>query len=281
MTETKPPPVEGPKELTVAESKGRVFIERIARWGRRIALALAIFLPLFFIIVALGTRWGWWDVNVGIRVLPAQLGLKLIMLTLAAGVASLLLTLLSTRKIRGICVSALAILIPAGALVFLSGTKSKVERLPFIHDITTDTQNVPVFSQAIIDLRSKGKAVNILAYKGKKDERDRELYSVLQTRAYPDIRPLVLSASPEQVFGQALAIASQSGWDIHTEDIEGGLIEATDTSFWYGFKDDIVIRIHGAEGGGTIVDMRSISRVGQSDLGVNAKRIRAFIKALQ
>ena len=283
MTETKqttPPPVDGPKEIAVP-SKGRVLIERIARWSRRIALALAAILPLFFIIAALGTRWGWWDVNVGIKLLPASVGVKLIALTLCAGVISLLLTLLCRRKAKGIFVSALAILIPVGALVSLGAVKSKFERLPAIHDITTDTQNVPTFSKTIMDLRAQTKGVNSVEYVGKKDQRDAELYSVLQTRAYPQIRPLVLSAKPEQAFGQALATASQSGWTIHTEDIEAGVIEATDTSFWYGFKDDIVIRIHAGEGGGTIIDIRSVSRVGQSDLGANAARILEFIKSLK
>ena len=70
------------------------------------------------------------------------------------------------------------------------------------------------------------------------------------------------------------------GWTVHTQDIDSGLIEATATTFWYGFKDDIIIRIRAGEGGGSVLDMRSISRVGQSDLGANAKRIRKFVKAL-
>jgi len=260
MTQTPPPPivdeppVEGPKEMAV---------------------------PLFFMVAALGTRWGWWDASTGVKLLPATVGVKLIALTLCAGLISLLLTLLCRRKAKGIFVSALAIIIPAAALISLGSVKSKFERLPAIHDITTDTQNVPTFSKAILDLRAQTKGVNSVEYVGKKDQRDGELYSVLQTRAYPQIRPLVLSANPEQAFGQALATASQSGWTIHTEDIEGGLIEATDTSFWYGFKDDIIIRIHAGEGGGTIIDMRSVSRIGESDLGANAARIREFIKALK
>jgi len=280
MNEQTPPPVDGPKELATI-SKGRSLIERLARWSRGVALAFSLSLPLFFIIAALGTRWDWWSVKVGVRILPAEIGVKLIALTLCVGIISLILTLLARRKKRGLFVSALAIIFPLGALIGLGGTKAKVDRLPFIHDITTDTQNVPRFSQTIMDLRTQTLGVNSVEYIGKKDERDKELYSVLQTRAYPQIRPLVLSASPEQVFGQALATATQSGWTVHTQDLQAGLIEATDTSFWYGFKDDIIIRIQASEGGGSVLDMRSTSRIGKSDIGANAKRIREFMNALK
>ena len=67
------------------------------------------------------------------------------------------------------------------------------------------------------------------------------------------------------------------GWALKSEDVEGGIIEATDTTFWYGFKDDVVIRIRPSEGGGSVLDVRSISRVGGSDIGANAARIRKFL----
>jgi uncharacterized protein (DUF1499 family) len=66
------------------------------------------------------------------------------------------------------------------------------------------------------------------------------------------------------------------GWEIAEADAAAGRIEATDTTFWFGFKDDVVIRIRPAEDGGSIVDIRSKSRVGMSDVGANAARIRAF-----
>ena len=71
--------------------------------------------------------------------------------------------------------------------------------------------------------------------------------------------------------------ASQLGWKIKSENLEAGIIEATETTFWYGFKDDVVIRIQPSEGGGSVVDVRSISRVGGSDIGANADRIRKFL----
>jgi len=171
--------------------------------------------------------------------------------------------------------------VPATAIIYGKTVEAKVQKLPFIHDVTTDTQNVPNFTQAVLDIRALTNGVNSVTYKGKKDSRDKELYSVLQSRAFPDIRPLILSGTPEQVFGQALTLVKQSGWKIHTQDADKGIIEATATTFWYGFKDDVIIRIRSAEGGGSVVDMRSISRIGGSDIGANSARIRKFMKALQ
>ena len=278
MSEDESPQVEGPKEVIKAPKKN-IFADRFGRWVRRIAWVLICLIPLYFIISALGTRWGWWNITTGIVDLP-KASVPLIIVTLIAGVISLFTTLLSKNKRKGLLVSAVAILVPAAAMGSLIKTKSKVSNLPFIHDITTDTQSVPAFTKTILELRAQTDGVNSVDYIGKKDARDKELYAVLQTRAYPDIRPLILSGDPAQVFGQALATTEQMGWTVHTQDIDSGLIEATATSFWYGFKDDIIIRIRAGEGGGSVLDMRSISRVGQSDLGANAKRIRKFVKAL-
>ena len=98
------------------------------------------------------------------------------------------------------------------------------------------------------------------------------------------MRPLILEAAPETAFGSALTAAKSMGWAIKSENAsgssDGGTIEATATSFWYGFEDDIAIRIRPSEGGGSIVDVRSVSRVGGSDLGANAKRVGAFLEKL-
>jgi uncharacterized protein (DUF1499 family) len=160
--------------------------------------------------------------------------------------------------------------------------KNTAEGLPVIHDITTDTQNVPVFTDAILSERNKVEGVNTVDYVGKLDKPDGTLVSVLQsqTEAYADIRPLILSDAPDVVFGQAKAAAKQMGWSLKSENVDSGVLEATDTTFWYGFKDDVVIRVRPSEGGGTVLDVRSISRVGKSDIGANAARIRKFLKLM-
>jgi uncharacterized protein (DUF1499 family) len=104
--------------------------------------------------------------------------------------------------------------------------------------------------------------------------------SEAQRRAYPDIRPLRLAVAPNIAFERAKGAMEESGWQIVREDPSAGRIEAVATTRWFGFKDDVIVRIT-AEGTGSRVDVRSKSRVGRSDLGTNAQRIRAYQRRLQ
>lgn len=142
-------------------------------------------------------------------------------------------------------------------------------RVPAIHDITTDTVNPPGF-QAVVPLRPEGS--NRLDYGGPD-------LAGKQRRAYPDIRPAVFDAPPEPVFSAALGVAREMGWHIVHSKADEGRIEAVATTFWFGFKDDVVVRVTGTPEGSR-VDVRSVSRVGVSDVGKNAARIRAFLEAL-
>ena len=99
-------------------------------------------------------------------------------------------------------------------------------------------------------------------------------------KAYPDLAPEILDALPDAVFKHALAAARTLGWNIVSAVPGEGRLEATDTTFWFGFKDDVVVRVV-AEGTRSRVDVRSVSRVGRSDVGANARRIRAFLKELR
>ena len=101
-----------------------------------------------------------------------------------------------------------------------------------------------------------------------------------QRGAYPEIKPQVLSVPPDEAFERALAVTREMGWEIVAAEKSEGRIEATDTTFWFGFKDDVVIRIQPVEAGSRM-DVRSASRVGVGDLGVNAARIRRFLERLQ
>jgi len=101
-----------------------------------------------------------------------------------------------------------------------------------------------------------------------------------QAGAYPDLKTIPLSLPPEQAFGVALATAQRMGWRIVAAVPTEGRIEASDTTFWFGFIDDIVIRVR-PEGNGALLDIRSVSRVGLSDVGTNAGRIRKFIARLK
>ena len=100
-----------------------------------------------------------------------------------------------------------------------------------------------------------------------------------QRKGYPDIQPKMLEVPPQVAFARALETAERMGWTLVANDPAEGRIEATDTTFWYGFKDDIVIRVTRA-GAGSRVDVRSVSRVGRSDIGTNARRIRRYLDKL-
>ena len=104
--------------------------------------------------------------------------------------------------------------------------------------------------------------------------------SEAQRLAYPDIRPLRLAVAPNIAFERAKGAIEESGWQIVREDPSAGRIEAVATTRWFGFQDDVIVRIT-AEGSGSRVDVRSKSRVGRSDLGTNAQRIRAYQRRLQ
>jgi uncharacterized protein (DUF1499 family) len=104
--------------------------------------------------------------------------------------------------------------------------------------------------------------------------------AVLQRKAYPDIIPLMHTVPPDQAFERALAVARRLGWQIIDADKNAGRIEAVATTFWFGFKDDIVIRLK-QQNSGSRIDIRSESRVGVSDLGKNAERIRKFLRVMK
>ena len=250
---------------------------KIRRWFHKLVLALAILIPLFFLVSTFGVKFGLWGWKTGLGLNFKFAPILLPALALFGVVGLLLAAIIQPRK--GFLVSGLALFIGAAGLIHGAGVKKTAESLPFIHDITTDTQNVPSFTNAILSERAKVEGVNTVDYVGKKDKPDGKLISVLQSQAqaYADIRPLILEDQPSVVFGQAKAAVKQMGWALKSEDVEGGIIEATDTTFWYGFKDDVVIRIRPSEGGGSVLDVRSISRVGGSDIGANAARIRKFL----
>ena len=260
---------------------------KIRRVVQKVTLALTILTPLYFLIAALGTKFGLFSMRFGFGKMTYAWSKYVLMALALAGIVSLLLALLVKPR-KGFGGVAAAIGIAVIGMGYGAGISKKAQSLPFIHDITTDTQNGPTFTDAILSERAKVEGVNTVDYIVKKapsSEKDADgkpimkLTSVLQTRseAYADIRSLILEDDPAVVFGEAKLAASQLGWKIKSENLEAGIIEATETTFWYGFKDDVVIRIQPSEGGGSVVDVRSISRVGGSDIGANADRIRKFL----
>lgn len=138
-----------------------------------------------------------------------------------------------------------------------------------IHDITTDTQDPPTFTMAA---QQRGTGSNPL-------EIDQTVIAQ-QQQAYPDLAPIASTLPMEEAYDLALQVATNMGWEIYHQDRSAGVIEAVETTRIMAFKDDIVIRLR-SHAQGTLVDLRSVSRVGEGDIGANAKRIRAFREAFQ
>lgn len=259
----------------------------IRRWVNRITWLFIILAPLVFVVAAIGYKIGAFDLGVAFGTFNQKLGPLVLLLCGIMGAASLVGTFIVTPR-KGLIPGILGVLIMMVAMGKLISTKKTVyEKLPFIHDVTTNTQEPPIFGKIVMAERAAVEGVNTADYIGKmapifKDEKPvgQKLVSALQTKAFPEIRPLVLSETKDVVFGEALATAKSMGWKIKEEDLAAGRIDATDTTFWYGFEDDITIRLRASEGGGTIVDVRSLSRVGGSDLGKNAERIGTFLERL-
>lgn len=148
--------------------------------------------------------------------------------------------------------------------------------VPPIHDISTDTEDPPSFV-AVLPLRAD--AANTAEY-GRSPDMTPERLAQLTREAYADLTTVMLPVPPQRAFEQALAAVDELGWELVAAEPSEGRIEATDTTFWFRFKDDIVIRIRGTNGGSEI-DARSVSRVGVGDAGTNARRLRRFFDVLR
>jgi uncharacterized protein (DUF1499 family) len=232
-----------------------------------IGFIFAVLAALAAMLAGFGSRWGLWYFRTGFVILrwAAYVGI-------AAALASLIGVILTwpTTLRRGFLLSVFGVVIG----IFVFGVPwyywRTAKQVPAIHDITTDTENPPHFV-SILPLREN--APNSSEYGGPE-------IAAKQRAAYPDLVPAVLSVSPDKAFEEALAAARKMGWVIVDANRADGRIEATDTTFWFGFKDDIVIRVTPADNGSR-VDIRSVSRVGKSDVGMNAKRIRKYLKELK
>lgn len=144
--------------------------------------------------------------------------------------------------------------------------------VPPIHDITTDTANPPAFV-AIVPLREN--APNGYEY-GVSEAWPAEKLGATTMEAYPGLKPIESDLSVADAVDRTEATLQAMGLEIVAVDKEAGLVEATATTYWFGFKDDMVVRIVG-NGEGSRIDLRSMSRVGQSDVGANAARITDFV----
>ena len=252
-----------------------------ARSPRRlatVALILAVGGVLLGIGAAAGSGAGLWSFR------PAFSALRWAFYAAAAGgvlaLGALIWGLVARAGGRAVVVGLLALALAAGFCGILANWVARASAAPPIHDISTDLADPPQFRALPI------RADNL---EGVPDGDDPALAALppierlhaLQRRGYPDLTTATLPLPPAEALTALENLVRSRGWTVAAVDRAAGTVEATDTVSLFRFKDDVVIRVRPAPGGGSLVDLRSVSRVGVSDVGVNAERVRAFLKDLQ
>jgi uncharacterized protein (DUF1499 family) len=221
-------------------------------------------------LAPLGWRLGWWSFRFALLwIIPAS---GVVAAIAAAMALAALVVGWRQPGSRTLAVLVGVLGLSAGLVYLPLHYASLLDRLPPINDIATDTDNRPAFDATLAARAAAG---------GGQEHRPGPQLSELQKRAYPDIAPVRTELPPSEAFAVTLAVArAMPGWLIVAAEGDKGRIEASERSRWFGFTDDIVIRV-AADGSGSRIDMRSASRVGTHDIGVNAARIRAYAAAFR
>jgi len=230
----------------------------------KIAALIAVAGVICVTLILFGARLGLWEPIIGFGLYRSYFN------AIGAGIFSAGLIALAIHFGRGekgwAAVCGVVALLGLGILFpLISSTMNPQPRSAPIHDITTNTANPPAF-EVLNETRAGAK--NTLEYGGAE-------VADLQATAYPDIAPLQTTLSADAAFERALDVAGEMGWEIVATDPGRHRFEATARTSVFYFADDVVVAITPAENGSR-VDMRGVSRVGRSDQGVNAERIRAF-----
>ena len=238
-----------------------ISVEFLAHWGARLAIASPIIAISGLVLFRTGVMtFGGPLLIVAVATIIALVALLMSVLALVGGLGGD--GAQTNRALLGLIVSLVVVFAPLNGL-------RKAMTVPPIHDISTDLANPPVFSH-VPSLRADGD--NSLAFDSKVMD--------MQKAHYTNLRPVTLEVGMAEAFAQAVLTAEDMGWEIVHSDAASGQIEAVVTTPLFGFKDDVAIRMTAVDGG-TQIDLRSVSRVGQSDLGANAARIQAFLDAIQ
>lgn len=237
------------------------------RFAKVLVLVAAVAALAMMLAGGAGTRFEFWDYRTGIAMLGWATWTGIAAAVLAA-ILIVISSLARRRSSRSLPIAALALALAAIVPPFLLLAKAK--SVPPIHDITTDMVDPPAF---VALMPARAAAPNGAAYGG-------EAVAKLQREAYPDIKPLLSKDAPSAETQRAADVARALGWEVVATDPVAGRVEATATTGWFGFKDDVVVRVRPEAAGGSRVDVRSMSRVGRSDIGANAARIREFLARL-
>jgi uncharacterized protein (DUF1499 family) len=246
-------------------NKKKVVRSEFARWSFKHAYLSVIIAAL----AVLGYRFGVMNYQFALIILMG--GAAMGMMAVLSGIVSILGMITSIEgKVSGALFALAGLILGLAVVVPVFLTIEAGYNVPRIHDITTDLQDPPKFV-AVRNLRTP--AHNQL------DRKKPANLAELQQAGYPDLSAVSIDKDSDLVFEKAIKLVKSRGWNVVATSEEDGTIEATDTTQIMGFKDDIVIRVLDKEDK-AIVDMRSASRIGISDMGTNAARIKAFLDDL-
>lgn len=272
------------------------------------ALLLAVFAVLWFMVAALGTKFGWWGYEFGLGKMignvQAGWGRYLIAIAAVAVVAAFIISLIAAPRKRPLMLSLAALLI----IVMLGSRWMAFQlnalRLPPLHDIQTNWDAPIQPSVDLVAVRTASGAKNPIldapeidkgANRGwpgtggrlvsevqEEAEFNPETQKSAKAAPYPKIDTLAVSVPVADAYVAAKAALEAAGMEIVTDNAEAGQLEATATTGWFGFKDDVIVRIIPTAGmEGALIDARSTSRVGLSDLGANSKRLRNLLDDIE
>lgn len=259
-------------------SSGSVALEK-KKFDFQGSLVLAAGVGAFVwgLVSAVGTGWGLWEYTSGLKGVTWAffLGLGAILFGILFGwrARKSIAPPPRSRRWAGMLV---ALVYVGWVGTFLMAALT----VPAIHDISTDLADPPSFRT--LQLR----ADNLDNVPGANDDKMKGLtpqqrWVTVHQKSYGDIRSVRINEPVPMVIAKAERLAKARGWDIAVSLPEEGRMEATETSAFFRFKDDVVLRVKPTDTGeGSVVDMRSVSRVGVSDLGMNAKRVRSFLADL-
>ncbi len=248
----------------------------------RLALFFSLALPIYFLIAAFGVKFGYLDWRVGYSLMTLRLGPVLLFAAAILALAALIMAM-SVAPRRGRRIALVALILPLVGIGYATSFSGQFVQAAPLPDVSTDVSEPPAFSPDVLSARAAAPAANGLdlvaarvpsgAFAGRRAVD-------VQYEIYPDISPVIVGAPPNSAYEMALAVARAEGWTISRADPAALVFEAQDRSYWFGFIDDVAVRVR-SNPPGAIVDVRSAARVRAHDGGANAARVRRFIARLK
>lgn len=245
---------------------------RLVTWA---ALLLGVGAVVAALAAAIGSATEIWSFRAGLASLR-----YLFWAAVAGALLGLVGLVMARRRAKLLLANLVALVVALGFVLYLGNLVRTAKSVPAIHDVATDLDDLPQFAR----LEVRADNLEKVPDEGKPGLRalpPEERWKALHRAHYGDLRTVRLATPPAATLRRVAALARDRGWETALVDEAAGTVEATETSRFFRFKDDVVLRVRPAPGGGSLVDMRSISRVGASDVGMNAKRVRAFLADLQ